>query len=607
MASETELETLLVRLTGDGSEFQAMIQETEHKLEHATHVVETHTKEIEGFFAGIAGKAKLAVEAFAVFETLKESFKAFSEAEEATIRLTAAIETSGRAAAPLVNDYKKFAAEISHHTLVTKNEVLAMAELTEALGFTGAKAKQLIEDSIGLGTALKMDSEQALNLVIGLERGNVQMLRRVHQLRGIKDEAKLVRQAEKLMEQGIKTAGLLSNTAAGQLTHLGHEFHGLFMELGGLLARGLNPVISGLRQLVEWIGNLHIVNSIVDNMKQPWANLKEAVGLAWDWAKQKTSEFIEFVQPITDALISFFDAAWDGIKEGASALWEFTKDVFQEAVDAVNDISKALGIDWKVAWEIMRDAVQTAILFMEFSIKNFKAEANLVWDAIALGLSQAFDFMRDAGVGFLAFMNGLGASLTALFLNSWNAIKNPSVQAFKDIGKGTGKAFDSAFDSVVAKYGAGDSPLTKQLKADYDKQKGILNQSFDDFRKEKLSEFEAKRDILQEEDEVEASADKKERGRRQEQFKEISKFDAALSNSTEARARIAEQKDRLDPKHREGNFDKTNVAVGSVQGSQKGSADALKKVDTTNELLRKINENTIKKPGGVNLEAAGLI
>lgn len=688
------------------------MQNSEHAVEAAARIIETKTKEIEGFFHGVTEKVKRALEALGAFEWFKEGFAKFSQAEEATIRLKNAIEATGRVAAPVIANYQKLAAEISHHTLTTKMEVLALAKQAEQMGFTGKKAERLIEEAIGLGTAMEMGAEHAMTLTIALERGNVQMLRRIPQLHGIKDATKLVRQAELLMAQGLKTAGELSKTASGQITHLTHGVHELFLDLGGLVAKGLIPIIDYMRKAVDWFksldkatrtvlltvpgliaafyglgpilgkssalitpltslfkglssiisGVLHIsltgivatlfkaipswtafkaaINGIpgaiwgviksftlfsvtgliiagvaggiyllvqrMGGLQGTWDTLKKVAGATWDYIKQKTAEFIEYVQPITDALVSLWNTAWPMIQEGASELWDAITDGFQTAVDYLSDLAASMGIDWGATWDSIRDALQTAVIFMEFSLKNFKAEANLVWTGIAAGLMESVDFMKDGFISLVATGAGVGASLLLLFTQLWDAIKHPSKAAFKNIGIGLTKTFTDAFDNMAHDLGAGESPLTKQLKEDYEKQKGILSQSFEDFKKQKLAEFALNDEYDDEEETKKEKAAKHDEHRRQEEFKALAKFDQALSNSAEAQARIAEQKDRLDPKYRGNNFEKSQKPEGSVAGSTRGSAESLKKMDESKELLRQIVKNTSKSGDTTKLEPANL-
>ncbi len=169
-----------------------------------------------------------------------------------------------------------------------------------------------------------------------------------------------------------------------------------------------------------------------------------------------------------------------------------------------------------------------------------------------------------------------------------------------------GKAFDVGFDKVAAKLGAGESPLTKMLKADYEKQKAIVGKSFEEFKQQKLDQFEFA-DGLDEKEEARKDEDeKKEERRRQEQYKELHKFDAALSGSAEAAARIAEQKDRQQTQL--GLNDRKNTPLAPIQGAATGSAEALKVQSESKDLLKNINGG-IQKIAGMRkkeTEAANL-
>lgn len=674
MASEAEIETLLVRLTGEGSEFQSMMQQSQQSVEHAAKLIEEKTKEIEGFFKGMADKVKGALEVFGAMEWFKESFHAFEDREVALIKLKGAIEGTGRASGPAIEEWKQFAEEIAHTTLIGKGEVLALAKQAEQMDKTGKAAQGLVEDSIGLGAAMDMGAEHAMTLILALERGNVQMLRRVPALRGIKDESILVAKAEQMMTQGMKTAKELSNTTGGSITHLTHEIHSLFMDLGSLVSKGLKPVVEMMRQGVQWFKGLSketkilalaipglsaalfglhnyfgkistVVKAIslvftswgvtativaagvyylierLGGFEKVWGMIKDAAVASWDYIKTKTNEFLTYIKPVTDAAMSFFTELWSTTKELASAAWDWIVDVVVSAKDAIISAFDGLGVSISVNWDQIKEDVQTAFIAMEFSLKNFKQvatmawtyielgasqlwdsiskAADVTWSAIALGLSQAIDVTKDAWTSLKAYASGAFAYIAYL----WDHVGDHG-KSFADIGREAGKAFNDAFaeqskgagesditkalkDDLSKALGTGDSPMTKKLKEDSINQRMILDQNFAEFKQQKLDQFEFADGVDEKaEDEKDKNAKKEER-RRQEEYKAISKFDAALSNSAEAQSRIAEQKDRLSEKG--GLNDKKSSPIGRVEGSSSGSSDALKKMDESKDLLRNIN------------------
>lgn len=636
-----------------------MMQDADHKSEQSAQIIRQHTEQIEGFFKGMVDKVKHTLETLGSIEWFKESLHGFSAYEENLIRLKTAIEGNGKAVQPTLEKYKAFAAEISHHTLVTNGEVLALAKQAEQMGFSGEKAEKLIKDSVGLASATEMSAEHAMLLTIALERNNVQLLRRVPQLRGIKDETKLVQQAEKLMTQGLKVAGELSNTAAGQITHLQHEVHGLLRELGGLVAGGIKPVIEWIRKGVDWfksldksvriaalalpgliaafkglpailgllgslfspvlalfsgtgivlteigIGVTLLVNKL-GGFSAVWDMIQSAASSAWNTIKTKTAEFIHWCQPITQALLSLWTEVWGDISPLVAAGWEEVKRLFQVGVAFINALLIVVGVQWKGTWDGIRDAVSTAILFIEFSIQNWQQVTMTAALAVALGFSKAFDTIRESGVLLIGSMMGVSSAIGSIFTDLWEAIKHPSIEAFKSIGNGAAQAFNVAFATTAAKYGLGESPLTKQIRAGYEVQKALTSQSFDEFKQMKLQQFNFTDETEEKADAVKEKEFKRDQDRRQEEFKEIHKFDQALSNSVEARARIAEQKDRLD-KRNEGSISKKNEPTGSITGSSRRDPEALKKIDESNSLLKQINGNIAKGlKGGIKLEPADL-
>jgi len=546
--AETELEAIVVRLLGDGSEYQKMLtdavtetQHSAHQVEEAAHQIDGHSNSLKGFAHSALG----ALELLGAGEWFKEAFGAFGEFEKSTIRLTAAIESNGHAVEPLLARYKEFGKEVAEHSLVTKGATRSMLEQAEVMGFSGDAAERVVKNAIGLAKGNEELSRTYIRVTAALEQGNVQLLRRIPGLRGIKDESELVAKAQHLIASGLKVAEAETESSVGKIEHLKHSFHALFIDLGGAVATVFNPVVTGLKMAVDWFGSLDKVTKVVTlglpalllglhglgptlaivktvitpvlmafsgwgavigvavgaiallvnrlgGMTAVWNKIKEVGLAAWDYVKEKAGEFWEWFAPIADEIGQVGSAAWVAIKEAASAFWDWLKDVWEAIKTTAKETWDSIGLSASVNWSKIKSDVLLALWAIEFGFKNLKLTAQVAWTQIGIWTSQVIDLMTTAWNKYWSFVVGYWAALYAGALATWNNIKIlfGGEGEWQDIGTRVAIAFSDAFENTMKRMGGeGESEYTKQLKKQYADLGGELRESFDAFRKRKEEEL----------------------------------------------------------------------------------------------------------------------
>jgi hypothetical protein len=252
----TELETLVVKLVGDGSSYSRMMTTAAQQSQVAATAVQAAGKQIEGISKSLKGFAESAVSALAGFglaTSLKGAFEEFSSVEREAIKFNSVLEFNKRNVEQVSAEYKKFVETLEDVTTVDKYSALALLKQAETMGFTGQKAEELTKFSIGLGQATNKSAQEALTIAIALERGNLQMLRRIPALRGIKNEQQLLAKANELANLGLKQEEALTKTASFQIEKLGRSFKEISIEIGGMVAEGLKPFLKIMQQAVEQI------------------------------------------------------------------------------------------------------------------------------------------------------------------------------------------------------------------------------------------------------------------------------------------------------------------------------------------------------------------
>lgn len=252
---ETELERMVVRLTGDGASYQSMLQKAVTSSTQAATNVEAATKRIEGMTSNLKGFASGAVSLMAGFglaTSLQGAFEAFEKFEGSQIRLKNNIEATGRSAQGVIGDYKAYADALMNVTTASKGEIFSLLEQADRMGMTGEAAKQLTTNAIAFGAATGKSAQEGFQAARALETGNIQMLKRQLFGRGAKiDDSKVIEASINLLKAGMKTAEEQAQTAGGQIEKFQRTFKGLSIEIGGAVSQGIQPFVKWLTDLIE--------------------------------------------------------------------------------------------------------------------------------------------------------------------------------------------------------------------------------------------------------------------------------------------------------------------------------------------------------------------
>jgi hypothetical protein len=479
--TEVELERLVVRLVGDATGYRAMLESAAQQTDSTAANVQSVKGRIEQYAKGLEGFARSAVGALGaagIVASLSSLFSMFSGAERSTTKLTAAIEASGRAAGPVVEDYNKFAKAVAGSTLATAGSVKGLLQQAESFGVHGDAAKSAVKNAIALAAAKGGEASSYIRATIAMAEGNVFMLRHILHMRGVKDESEVLRRAQALIASGWKQATAETQTASGQITQLQKNLKSLFIDIGGLVAGALQPLVGALNAAVTWFRELDPgvrraataavllvgavaavgpafaalapilapLGAIVGVVFSPWIlaigavagavavavramggwdtawqKLKGGAASAWSYVKAKFDEFVEWAAPVWDAAVSLAEAAWSALSSLAVQAWDAVETAFVAARDFIADVWTSITGGATVNWTSIRDFVQDAIIAMEFSLTHFGQVAEFQWTGIKLGAVSAFNtvlyYFTDA---LPAALKWLRDEWAAIFLDVYN-------------------------------------------------------------------------------------------------------------------------------------------------------------------------------------------
>jgi hypothetical protein len=229
---------MIIRLVGNASAYLS-------ELRSAQAATQKFVAAASSAFRGIAGS-----------KVLSGLFDAFAEAERASLRLTSAIEASGHSVDEVMPKYKEFIDRVMGVTLMSRNTTSRLLEQAEAMGFTGDQALQIATNAIALGKGNDELALSAFRVAVVMERGHPEMVRRLMNLQGVKTGTELLVAIQEKLRAGLAVAAAEAGSTSGSLERLQRSFLALRVEVGGIIAQGLRPVITWLGEAIHWFNTL---------------------------------------------------------------------------------------------------------------------------------------------------------------------------------------------------------------------------------------------------------------------------------------------------------------------------------------------------------------
>lgn len=274
-----ELEQMVVRLVGDGSSYQSMLEQAQQQTQEATQEISSafdnladgigqvgaSIQSVGSTVTGFGAKISAAVTAPLVALGAAGIYT-FGIQELAEEKLRAALIANGRQVESLHADYLSFASGLQKVTTVGDETTIQLIQMAESLGLTGESAKRSIKNAIGLASAMGLNIKTAIRLTTGLEQGKTTMLGRYFPaLSQIEDETQRAAKAQELLAKMFGTATAEAKTSSGRITQMTNAIGDLTEQIGGVLAGELMPVVDFVKDLTEKLQQLspHVRRAIV--------------------------------------------------------------------------------------------------------------------------------------------------------------------------------------------------------------------------------------------------------------------------------------------------------------------------------------------------------
>jgi hypothetical protein len=286
MANETELENLLVRLTGDAAQYMGMLQEAMQKTAEATQGIKTQMEAIGKAVSAIPGIGQALALLGATIGSLKWLEGAREKSEQAELRMTqlaTAIRMSGRDAQSVIADYQKFAAALADITTTSKGQTLEMLKQAQTAGLTDDMAKAAVKNAVAIAAAKGGEAEAYLHSTIALAKGNTHLVAHQLGLARSADEATRTAEIEKFLAASWEQARDAGATNDAEMQRLGRTFDDLKKNIGLLINSAITPFLPLLRRLSDWFKDL--VKSV------DWKGWAESIVRAFVWVEAVFSHF----------------------------------------------------------------------------------------------------------------------------------------------------------------------------------------------------------------------------------------------------------------------------------------------------------------------------
>lgn len=259
---ETELERLVVRLTGDAAQYTKMLTEAQKKTQQTAKEVEKAASRIEKIQHGLEKFGATAGGVFAsvgIVASLKKAYEKFDEASDTIDELSAVIQANGNIVGEVLPKYEKFAKEMAKVTTSSKGATMALFQQAEALGVSGDKAEKAIKNAITLGAMKNTDPSSFLRQTVNFEKtGNASGIARVIGLIGEMEEGTdKAAEVTKLLANNWALVEVKGADGSAKIARAQAAMGGIVKDVGAIVASVVEPLIDKVGKLADWFTSLN--------------------------------------------------------------------------------------------------------------------------------------------------------------------------------------------------------------------------------------------------------------------------------------------------------------------------------------------------------------
>ena len=238
-AQTEELRKVIIQLAEIKTSFSALREETT-----------ASSNIISGAFYNIGAQmSNLALK----MPTLASSvIKAFGAEELAVQKLSTAIRENGGMVSEVLPVMRQFADDMQRITGYGNEQVLSMQAVASAMGVSGSRMQETIQNAIGLSTAFGIDLQTATKAASAAIQGKTELLTRyIPTLSSCKTEAEKLALVQQRARAGFAQAEEAAGTLDGRLKAAANAWSDLQKVIGGAVAPTVKTVAGLLQGVCE--------------------------------------------------------------------------------------------------------------------------------------------------------------------------------------------------------------------------------------------------------------------------------------------------------------------------------------------------------------------
>ena len=462
-SNATEIETMLVRLLGDGSSYQEMLKMALESTNNTAKFIVDSKAKIESLKEGLQKFGSAALSAFAAFGVkgfLQNAYNMFVNTESILLKLKTAIELNGQASGPAIEAYKKFAEEMFNVSGTSKDTTYELLRSAESMGRSGKWAMQTAKTAIGLATTLNngQDPDQFIMVQQALETGNAAMLGRMQMLRGIQDPYRKLAIVQDLVNKGEKTGAEFMKSTEGTMRMYTQTLKELTKQFGKYVAEAVKPAIAQMTKIMKLFTNLEeptkklvvyvamfgtallsigpiittistMVGPIIGIFINGWNMIYAAiVGIVplltavGTYLAALGLPFIAAIAAIGTAVAALVALVIDHLG-GIEETWTLLRDAIIAAWDYISEAGTS-------AWEMIREGFNTLSKWLEPAVNQVRKWFDVAWRFVALAVSTAWYVIKFAVTAFVDWAWPIVSRLAIAIGSVWYTIGEIAVRAW---------------------------------------------------------------------------------------------------------------------------------------------------------------------------------
>ena len=484
MPSEQEIESMVVRLKGDGSGYEKMLKKAQSQTNMTDGHIQLATKRIQAFGMSLRGYGASAV---AMVLPLVGAAGALASAWKG-VRLAAEMEQmkisfevltgSAQLARLTLEDLTTFANE----TPFEMPEVVAAAKQMMAFGSTANEIVPTMRSLGDVASGLNIPLGQLTYLFGTLKSQGRAMTVDINQfaMRGIPiwkelgkvmfNDANAVNKVRDAVEHG-KVSFDHVEKAFNNMTKAGGRFGGM-MQRQSESAKGLfstmqdsiNGVLREIGQdLIDGLRLKDMMKGVIEFGGVAlgwWKRMSAGISQAFNFARTQALKFWAEIQPVWNSALSKLMVMWERVRKSAESVWGWITKITQKYSREVRAVAMAIGIMLTV-WATMKIAIIAVTL------------ATKIWGAVLGVASGGFTLLTGLLVTAVVLIGAWVAEL-GWVQEAWEHVKEKGTVAWERIKAGAmafAVWFTPIWNALVSLATSEWNRLTEAASVGWDKMK----------------------------------------------------------------------------------------------------------------------------------------